>query len=145
MLNIIQKKSLIGLLLVLTLPSYVIAAEDNYSSQLVNKSNQLGSNGYKLVRTKLWPSSGCIIESGKEIVNPGESTELKIKKKKECNESGIGYSMYKIEDSKNAHLLGYVSHRLGEGKFSLQISRFCHGSQCVFTDLDPEQARGKEK
>jgi hypothetical protein len=133
------KLSLIFFLI--TSSNYVLAAEDQYNSLLVNKSKQANSEGYKLVKTKVWPNPICVIDSGKEIVNPGESTELKIKKSTECAESGVGYSMYKMEDTKSEHLLGYLSHRLGEGKFSVQISRFCEGDKCVFTDLNPEQNR----
>lgn len=129
----------------MTLPTYVVAAEDIYSSQLVNQSKHSGSEGFKLVKSKVWPNSVCVIDSGKQILNPGESTELKIKKTRECNESGVGYSIYKLEDTKNEHLLGYLSHRLGEGKFSIQISRFCEGSNCVFTDLNPQQNRENAK
>lgn len=123
----------------MTISTYVIASDDIYSSRLVNQSKHSGSNGYRLVKTKEWPKTGCIIDSGKQILNPGESTELKIKKSKECNESGIGYSIYKVEDTKNEHLLGYISHRLGDGKFSVQISRFCEGNDCLFTGLNPAQ------
>lgn len=123
------------------MPNYVLGAQDVYSSQLVNQSKQSGSNGYKLVKTKMWPNSSCVIDAGKEVLNPGDTTMLKIKKSQDCAESGIGYSIYKMEDTNNEHLLGYLSHRLGSGKFSVQISRFCEGEQCVFTDLNPEQKK----
>lgn len=127
----------------LLLPQQLMA-EEIYSSKLVNDSKVLGSNGYKLVKTKMWPQSGCILESGKEILYPGESATLKIRKIDQCNESGIGYSIYKMDDQKNVHLLGYASHRLGAGKFSLQISRFCEGKECFFTGLNPEQDQSNQ-
>lgn len=133
------------LFLAITSATSVFAADDDYRSLLVNQSKQPGSTGFKLVKTKMWPNSTCVIDSGKQILNPGESTELKIKNNKECNESGIGYSMYKVEDIKNEHLLGYLSHRFADGKFSIQISRFCEGDKCIFTDLNPEQRRDQVK
>lgn len=121
-----------------------LLAEEIYSSMLVNNSKVSGSNGYKLVKTKMWPQSGCILESGKETLYPGDSVILKIRKSDQCNESGIGYSIYKMDDQKNSHLLGYASHRLGAGKFSLQISRFCEGKECIFTGLNPEQDQSSQ-
>lgn len=118
-----------------------VAAEEIYSSELVNNSNHSGSKGYKLVKSKTWPNSSCLIDTGKQVIYPGETALFKIKKSAECKESGVGYSIYRLEDTKNKHLLGYISHRLGDGKFSVQISRFCEGKQCVFTDLNPEQIR----
>ena len=99
MTNVFLKKNLIQSILfflTIALPTYVVAAKYIYSSLLVNQSKHSGSNGFKLVRTKVWPNSVCVIDMGKQIVNPGESTELKIKKNKECRESGVGYSIYKI-------------------------------------------------
>jgi len=140
------KKKCINLMLVLftmLLPAYLIAAENDYQSQLINQSNQHNSGGFKLIKTKMWPSSSCLLDTGKKIVNPGESTTLKIKKDKQCNECGIGYSVYRMEDTKNEHLLGYLSHRFADGKFSLQMSRFCEEGKCVFSSLNPEQSRTK--
>ena len=66
---------------------------------------------------------------------------LKIKKSRDCDQSGIGYSIYQVGDTHHQYLLGYLSHRFADGKFSVQISRFCEGNECVFKDLDPEQTR----
>lgn len=129
------------LLLISTLmiPLCSIAADDSYFSQLVNKSNGPNLTPYKLVKTRVWPETGCVIDSGKEVINPGESSNLRVSNKKECDQAGIGYSLYKMSDSNNKNLLGYVSHRFRDGKFSLQVSIFCMGQQCVFKDLNPQQ------
>lgn len=146
MTNVYLKKKLINLtLLLLTIvaPTYLFAADNEYHSQLLNQSNQNNSAGFRLVKTKMWPNAGCLLDTGKKIVNPGESTTLTIKKDKKCHEGGVGYSMYRVEDTNNEHLLGYLSHRFADGKFSIQISRFCEGDKCVFTDLNPAQDRNK--
>lgn len=141
--RILIKKNLVKLTLIFltTIFPFYVAAEEIYSSKMVNKSKHSGSNGYKLIKTKTWPHSGCLIDTGKQIVFPGEIAILKVKKDEKCKESGVGYSIYKVEDKKNQHLLGYVSHRLGSGKFSVQISRFCEGEECVFSGLNPEQKK----
>lgn len=144
MLNSFAKKMSVKsilLSLALALPICVFATEDNYSSQLVNESKHAGTDGYTLVKTRVWPETGCVIDSGKQIVNPGETSVLKVSKAKECDQAGIGYSMYKTTDKKNEHLLGYLSHRFRDGKYSMQISIFCEGDKCVFRDLNPEQNR----
>lgn len=139
------KNKVIYICMLILLP-FCATANETYSSVLINQSNQQpDTNGYKLIKTKMWPSYGCIIDSGKEILYPGERTTLKIKNNSHCQESGIGYSIYKMSDQKNEHLLGYLSHRLGAGKFSIQVSRFCEGEQCVFRDLNPEQDRASSK
>ncbi|KTD43064.1 hypothetical protein [Legionella parisiensis] len=115
-------------------------AEDNYTSKFINESNQ-GAKKYTLVKTRMWPESGCIIESGANMIFPGESTQLVIAKKQGCDQAGIGYSLYKTTDSKQEHLLGYVSHRFRDGTFSLQVSIFCKNKQCIFRDLNPAQDR----
>jgi len=123
------------LLLAMTLPTYIVAAEDSYSSELVNQSNHAGLSGVRLVKSKLWPSTpGCLIDTGKAIVNPGESTVLKIKKAKECEVSGVGYEIYPVADTKKEHLLGYLSHRFEDARFTFQVARICDGTKCVFTD-----------
>lgn len=144
MIRMFFKRRLINLilfLLTMALPTYLVAAEDVYSSELINQSKQQNANGFKLIKTRMWPDNGCLIDTGKQIVEPGESTTLKIKKDIKCNESGVGYSIYRVEDKKNEHLFGYLSHRFADGKFSLQISRFCESNKCVFMDLNPEQDR----
>ncbi|STY29167.1 Uncharacterised protein [Legionella wadsworthii] len=113
-------------------------AEDNYNSKFINESDK-GSEPYTLVKTRVWPDSGCIIESGPNIILPGEHTELVVAKKQGCDQAGIGYSMYKKSDKKKEHLLGYVSHRFRDGTFSLQISVFCNDKECVFKNLNPSQ------
>ncbi|STX55625.1 Uncharacterised protein [Legionella beliardensis] len=118
----------------------VTYAEGNYISKFINESNQ-GTEKYTLVKTRMWPETGCVIESGAHMVLPGESTHLVIAKKPGCDEAGIGYSLYKTTDTKQAHLLGYVSHRFRDGTFSLQVSIFCKNNQCLFRDLNPEQNR----
>lgn len=125
----------------LLIPLYSNAAEESYFSQLINKSNGPNLTPYKLVKTRVWPETGCVIDSGKQIINPGESSNLRISNKKECDQAGIGYSLYKMSDTNNKNLLGYVSHRFRDGKFSLQVSIFCEGQQCVFKDLNPEQKK----
>jgi len=143
MMNTFLRKNLVKLLLLvfsILLPGYLLAAEDNnYSSQLINQSKHAVAGGYTLIKTRVWPETGCVIDSGKGIIPPGESTQLKIAKKKECDQAGIGYSLYKSSDVKNTHLLGYVSHRFRDGKFSLQVSIFCEGDQCIFRGLNPQQ------
>jgi hypothetical protein len=136
-----QNKRILILISAILFPVCVIAAENNFNSQFINQSNQSGSKGFNLVKTRVWPESGCVIDSGKDVVKPGESTKLEVMNKKECDQAGIGYSMYKAEDTKNAHLLGYVSHRFRDGKFSLQISVFCEGDKCIFRDYNPQQNR----
>jgi hypothetical protein len=121
-------------------PVYAVAG-DNYSSQLVNESNQSGSQSYDLVKTRVWPEVGCVIDSGQANVNPGDSAVLTIKKSPQCSEAGVGYSLYKSEDKKKEHLLGYVAHRFRDGKYSLQVSIFCVGDKCLFRDLNPLQTR----
>ncbi|STX52497.1 Uncharacterised protein [Legionella busanensis] len=128
---------LIAIIATYQLPT-VVYAEDSYSSQFINQSNE-GPIKYVLVKTRVWPESGCVVDSGQEILMPGDKTQLVISKKPGCEEAGIGYSFYKNEDTKRENLLGYVSHRFRDGKFSLQISMFCEGGQCVFRNLDPDQ------
>jgi len=70
------------------------------------------------VKTRIWPESGCVIDSGKKNVNQGESTDLKIKNSKECSEAGVGYSMYQSEDKNDEHLIGYLSHRFRDGNLA---------------------------
>lgn len=126
-------------ILISLLPVCGFAAEINFHSSILNQSKQPGSAGYILVKTRVWPESGCIIDSGKKILFPGDSGQLIIANKKECSEAGVGYSFYKAEDKDQKHLLGYISHRFRDGKFSLQVSMFCEGDQCVFRDLSPKQ------
>lgn len=135
-----KKHIILSLIIAILLPHYIMAADNAYSSQLTNESNYAGSKGFKLIRSKMWPNAECVVNSGKAILYPGESTELKIKKSKACAESGVGYSIYRMDDTHHQHLLGYISHRLGDGKFSVQISRFCE-DKCRFIDLDPKQNR----
>lgn len=115
-------------------------AEDNYSSTFINESNE-GAEKYTLVKTRIWPESGCVLESGPNRILPGEKTQLVIAKKQGCDQAGIGYSMYKTIDTKQEHLLGYVSHRFRDGTFSLQVSIFCKNKPCLFRDLNPDQNR----
>lgn len=128
-------------ILMLLFPIGGFAAEANYSSHIMNQSKRSGSNGYVLVKTRVWPESGCVIDSGKAILAPGENSQLIVMNKKECDQAGVGYSLYNADDKDKKHLLGYVSHRFRDGRFSLQVSVFCEGSQCVFRDLNPEQHR----
>jgi hypothetical protein len=137
MLNIFPKKNHMKCILLacaIALPAYAIAAENNYNSELVNETKQAGSEGFKLVKTRIWPESGCVIDSGKKNLNPGDSTNLTIKKSKECS-----------EDTQGKNLLGYLSHRFRDGKFSIQVSIFCEGKKCLFRDLNPLQNRGNTK
>lgn len=146
MISILSNKNrlkVVVVLLTLILPVCSLAAQDEYSSVLVNESKNANSIGFTLIKTRVWPDStpSCLIDSGKQVLSPGESTLLKIKKNKECNQAGIGYSIYRVDDNKHQHLLGYLSHRFANGKFSMQISRFCEGDKCIFKDLHPEQNR----
>ncbi|MCE3043803.1 hypothetical protein [Legionella sp. 16cNR16C] len=126
-----------SLLCFLVLPA-ISHADETYSSKFINQSNK-GSQQYTLVKTRLWPDSGCIMESGPEVLQPGDNTELVIAKKQGCDQAGIGYSLYEASDTKKQHLLGYVSHRFRDGTFSLQVSVFCKDKHCVFKDLNPKQ------
>lgn len=126
------------LLFILIFPGYSIAAEDSYFSKIVNQSNQ---PKYKLVKTRVWPETGCVLDSGSAVINPGESSNLRVSKNKGCDQAGIGYSLYEFSDKKNQNLIGYVSHRFRDGKFSLQVSIFCVGQECVFKDLNPQQKK----
>jgi hypothetical protein len=117
----------------------VFAADANYSSQILNASKQTGSKGYVLVKTRTGPESGCVVDSGKAVLQPGDSAPLVVTKKKECDQAGVGYSFYTVEDKDRKNLLGYVSHRFRDGEFSLQISMFCHEGTCIFRDLSPRQ------
>lgn len=116
------------------------AGTDEYRSLLVNETNQ-HHNKYRLIKTRMWPNDACLLDSGKVIVNPGETTTLRIKKDATCDQAGVGYEIYPAEDTEKQHLLGYLSHRFADEKFSVQISRFCKGERCVFADLNPEQER----
>ena len=141
MLNLFWKKNYLPFLLLIFTLSFSntsTASELTYKSNFINQSNQTATK-YTLVKTRIWPENNCVIESGQAIVLPGEHTNLVIAKKKECSEAGIGYSLYKTADSKKKNLLGYVSHRFRDGKFSLQVSVFCEGQKCVFKDLNPTQ------
>lgn len=129
------------ILITIALPTALFAGKNNYHSQLVNQTNQHHTEGFKLIKTKMWPTTGCLLDTGKRIVKPGESTILSIKNDANCNECGVGYSIYRISDVQNKHLFGYLSHRFADGKFSVQISRFCKVGKCVFADLNPEQNR----
>jgi hypothetical protein len=135
------KKIKLIVLITLFIPIFSsIAAKDSYFSQLSNQSNKPNLIPYKLIKTRIWPESGCVIDSGPQIINPGDNANLRINKQKNCAEAGVGYSLYKLSDIHNKNLLGYVSHRFRDGRFSLQVSIFCEGEQCVFKDLNPEQS-----
>src|SRR5437016_5487876 len=108
-------------ILMFLLPICGFAAETNYTSHILNQSKNSKSDGYVLVKTRIWPESGCVIDSGKEILIPGDSSQLVIAKKKECDEAGVGYSLYNVDDKNKKNLLGYVSHRFRDGRFSLQV------------------------
>lgn len=144
MLTFLLKKCAFPLFVAISMIPFstvVYAVEDNYRSHFINESNQSSSVKYTLVKTRTWPESGCVVDSGQAIVLPGETTQLVIAKKIDCDEAGIGYSLYKTDDTQYEHLLGYVSHRFRDGKFSLQVSVFCEGKPCIFRDLNPEQNR----
>lgn len=133
------RSSLLLLILILVLPTYLMAADDSYFSQLSNESNKPHLVPYKLIKTRIWPESGCVIDSGPQILNPGDNAHFQVSKKKGCDQAGIGYSLYKSSDKDNKNLLGYVAHRFRDGRFSLQVSIFCEGDKCVFRDLNPQQ------
>lgn len=119
-------------------PLSYAAVNPDYRSKFINQSNQ-GPTQYTLVKTRIWPQTGCILSSGPEVLLPGDAAELVIANKKDCDQAGIGYSFYKAEDTKKQQLLGYISHRFRDGQFSLQVSVFCEGGQCIFKELNPKQ------
>lgn len=129
------------LFLVISGMKNAVAAREEFSSKLINQSKQAKSLGYILVKTRTWPETGCVLDSGKERVNPGENSIFRVKKARACDQAGIGYSIYSVDDVKNEHLIGYLSHRFRDGRFSMQISLFCEGSECIFRDLNPTQSR----
>lgn len=121
--------------LTLLLPAYAFAI-DHYASQLANNSKTAKSTGYYLTQDKTWGESGCIISPGKEKLNPGDITLLKIKKN--CKWGGVGYQ---IHDMKDGTLMGFLAHSFRDGKFFVEITDSCINNQCVFRDLSPEQNR----
>lgn len=138
-MKLIKQMMLVGFITFFNIcVGYADSGQESYSSFLVNQSNQ-GATAYVLVKTRTWPQANCIIASGQTMLSPGEKTELVIAKIKGCDQAGVGYSMYKKEDAKHKQLLGYVSHRFRDGKFSIQISMFCKSKECIFKDLSPEQ------
>ena len=112
--------------------------DDNYSSTLNNKSKQKESAGYYLIQDKTWSEEDCILDKGKQRINPGESSVLTIKKG--CTWGGIRYKIFSVDNDKS---MGFLAHSFREGSFSLEITASCNGGECTFYDLNPEQDRTK--
>lgn len=126
-------------LIIASLLSPLAFGDDNYSSTLANKSTQKNNEGYYLVQEQAWSEEGCILEKGKQRINPGESSVLTIKKG--CIWGGIRYKVFNMANDK---YMGFLSHSFREGTFSLEITAPCNGKECIFYDLNPEQDRTKQ-
>lgn len=114
------------------------AAEDNYSSTLNNKSNTNGKEAFYLVKDQSWAEGDCIMEKGKDRINPGESSNLKIKKG--CTWGVMKYKILSVKDNK---FMGNLAHSFHDGKFSIELTSQCNEKECNFYDLNPEQNRNK--
>jgi hypothetical protein len=121
--------------LALLLPVYASAA-NVYTSELSNHSKTEKSAGYYLVQDKVWSENGCVADSGKEKLNPGDMTTLKIKK--DCKWGGV---RYKIHQVKGDATKGYLAHSFHDGTFTIEITENCNNNNCEFRDLSPEQDR----
>jgi len=121
--------------LALLLPVYATAS-DFYTSDLNNNSKTAKSAGYYLVQDKVWSENGCVADSGKDKLNPGDTTTLKIKK--ECKWGGVRYKIQTVKDNTS---MGFLSHSFHDGTFSLEVTANCNNNKCVFRDLSPEQNR----
>ena len=134
-----KKYKLHSLLIVSSLLlSPLVSGDDNYSSTLDNKSKQKANDGYYLIQDKTWSEEGCILDKGKQRINPGDSNVLTIKKG--CTWGGIRYKVFSVSNDK---YMGFLAHSFREGNFSLEITAPCNGSECIFYDLNPEQDRVK--
>lgn len=111
-------------------------AADNFSSTFNNKSKQNANDGFYLVRDKAWAEEGCILDKGKDKINPGENSTLKIKQ--ECAWGVITYKVFNVKDNKE---VGNLGHSFRDGKFYIEVSAPCNGSECNFYDLNPNQNR----
>ncbi len=118
---------------------FVAQSDDNYRSTLENKSKQKANEGYYLVQDRTWSEEGCILEKGKERINPGDSSVLTIKKG--CVWGGIQYKVFSVDKDK---YMGFLAHSFREGNFSLEVTAPCDGKTCTFYDLNPEQDRMKQ-
>ena len=104
--------------------AYGFATENYYSSRLRNQSKQSGSEGYYLIKDKVWSEhGGCVIDSGSKQLNPGESTSLKINKK--CMSGGVQYQIFSLV---NHEFAGYLSHHFHDGSFSMEIRQLANGT-----------------
>jgi hypothetical protein len=118
------------LLSILTLPVSALASGlGTYSSTLTNDSGH-GDTDYTLEIMATW-GDDCIIDSGKPVLAPGETSVLKISR--ECEWAGIKYKALKHNT-----LVGYVTHSFRDGKFAIEVSLACHDGDCAFTGLPPK-------
>lgn len=120
------------------LPAYVMAANDNFTSKLVNQSKLNDSEGYYLVQDKILGENDCVKVDGNKKLNPGDSAQLNIKK--ECNWGVVRYKIFSVKDNKD---MGYLGHSFHDGNFSIDVTSVCKGSECSFYGLNPEQNRNK--
>jgi hypothetical protein len=100
-----------------------------YSSTLTNDSSHSDTN-YTLEIMATW-GDDCIIDSGKAILQPGDTSVLKISR--ECEWAGVKYKALK-----HNVLLGYVTHSFRNGKFAIEVSQACRDDDCAFTGLPPK-------
>lgn len=134
----LSKVKFMVLILAMTAPVYASAAEEANSSTLNNKTTQNDPDGFYLVQDKVWGENGCVIDSGKKQINPGESNILKIKNG--CTWGGIRYKIVKVSTKAD---MGYLGHSFRDGSFTIDITEPCTGSECNFYDLSPQQNRQK--
>lgn len=122
-------------LMILSIVPTTLLAADSYTSILKNKSDP--KNGYYLVQTLIYGEK-CIQtpQKGVNKIIPGESTLLKMKK--DCTWGGVRYKIYTVSNNKN---VGTLSHNFRDGKFNIEIAVDCHGTECNFYDLNPNQQR----
>jgi hypothetical protein len=114
---------------ILTLPISALASGlGTYSSTLANDSGH-GDTNYTLEIMATW-GDDCIIDSGKPVLEPGDTSVLKISR--ECEWAGIKYKALRHKT-----LVGYVTHSFRDGKFAIEVSQACHDGDCAFTGLPP--------
>lgn len=124
-------QSIIGLLFLIN-PAFAMG-DENFSSKLNNKSKQNGNDGYYLVKDTEW-GNNCVIDSGKDRINPGDVNTLIIKKG--CQWGGVRYNVFTVTGNSN---IGSLGHSFHNGKFSIEISAPCDGTDCNFVNINPLQ------
>ena len=105
---------------------------DFYTSKLSNNSKT--ADGYYLVQDKIWSEKGCVVDTGKDKLNPGDTATLKIKK--DCKWGVVKYQIHKMKDDAS---MGFLAHSFHDGEFSLEITKKCSNNNCIFRDLSLEQ------